>query len=199
MAYQLVCPHCQYRVNSPFVRVGAMVRCASCNKKFRVQESHVMRSIAPQAKPEYVQAIHKQAESSALEGATSLSGLSDLMQREGAPPREPHTETPLPAAQRTPRPAATPSPASTPAAHASATAEPVSPSTPREPHEPRKGARLERLRRIRDRRATRVAIIAAVAGAVLTGAILAIVFTATSSRSPGTQHPTDEGRADDGG
>lgn len=82
MAYQLICPECPHRTDAAFVRIGAMVRCAGCGHVYRVQESHVMRSIAPEAKPEYVQAIHKQAEAQAEDSSPSLSGLSELMQRE---------------------------------------------------------------------------------------------------------------------
>ena len=102
MAYQLVCPSCQERVNSPFVRVGAMVRCGSCGHTYRVQESQVMRSIAPPAKPEYVQAIRKQAEDPGEDEPVTLSGLSDLMQREAGPTRQ-ASGSPLPAGRPAPR------------------------------------------------------------------------------------------------
>jgi len=166
-----------------------MVRCASCSKKFRIQEPHVMRSITPQAKPEYVQAIHKEAESLPSEGATSLSGLSDLMQREAMPPRDAGKDEPLPAGQRRRRITDTQPSAPPPQQTESQPAA----STESETGDHANTSALAKLRRIRSSRAQRVAVIAGVSGLIIAGVILAIVLWLTDTR-PGLQQ-----RANDAG
>lgn len=193
MAYQLDCPFCQHRVNSSFVRVGAVVRCPSCDKKFRIQESHVMRSISPQAKPEYVQAIHKQAESGGIEEPSSLSGLSDLMQREAAPPNETRGQDPLPAAQRKAAEPPTTHKPNQPPAQAGPNATASNPS----PNGGERGATnkrpvFERLRRLLHPR-SRWILIAAGSGAIFAVAILAMVFWPVDSRPASVGEPTDRG------
>ena len=48
--YELTCPSCGHSVKSSFVRIGAVVRCAGCEHRFRVAESHVTRQ-APVQQP----------------------------------------------------------------------------------------------------------------------------------------------------
>lgn len=151
-----------------------------------------MRSITPQAKPEYVQAIHKEAESVPSEGATSLSGLSDLMQREAMPPRDEGDEAPLPAAQRAHRPAAATTPQPSPSKP-----EWVAPeSSGSETGQPAKASSLERLRRLRSRRARRVTVIAGVAGIaaiLIGGVVLAVVLWPTQDPEGGGEPRDDAG------
>ncbi len=89
--YELTCPSCRHVVRAPFVRVGAVVACESCGSRYRVAAEHIVRraaegagTVAEMSAPAAPgEALHVDSSGSMV----GLSGLSEMMQREGdAPP-----------------------------------------------------------------------------------------------------------------
>ncbi len=44
--YEVTCPHCEHVLTAPFVRVGAVIDCEACEKRFQIGHNHV-RHIPP--------------------------------------------------------------------------------------------------------------------------------------------------------
>lgn len=49
--YSLTCPSCEHRARSPFIRLGAVVKCASCGTKVQIRAENVRRQV--KIKPQY--------------------------------------------------------------------------------------------------------------------------------------------------
>jgi len=43
--YQLTCPYCKFKLDSPFVRAGAVITCHKCGQKYQIKNHHVRRNI----------------------------------------------------------------------------------------------------------------------------------------------------------
>lgn len=90
--YHLTCPSCQEKTRSPFIRNGAVVRCAACEYKYRIKSSHferkvhtgprtlnetdsVLRSDSVDIEPDEVAPVSIDDDGNVV----GLSGLSELM------------------------------------------------------------------------------------------------------------------------
>lgn len=90
--YHLTCPSCQEKTRSPFIRSGAVVRCAACEYKYRIKSSHferklhtgprtldetdsVLRSDSVDIEPDEITPVSIDDEGNVV----GLSGLSELM------------------------------------------------------------------------------------------------------------------------
>lgn len=89
--YRVHCPKCRHEMTSPFVRIGAAVRCVGCGEVFRIEEGHVQRrAVAGGAAESSARGSAKSAprQGSAMDDSSiGLSGLSSIMAGEGAATR----------------------------------------------------------------------------------------------------------------
>ncbi|MEO0475590.1 MAG: hypothetical protein AAF085_06420 [Planctomycetota bacterium] len=107
--YHLTCPSCQDVADSPFVRSGAVVRCAACGHKYRIKSAHftrelhtgprtldetdtVLRSDSVDIDPDEVSPVSIDEEGNVV----GLSGLSELMRWSDNQDQSQVTGTPSP-------------------------------------------------------------------------------------------------------
>jgi len=127
MPYQLHCPSCEHTSESPFVRVGAMAQCPACGSIYRIKAGHVMR---PQRAVSRSISVNEMTGSGSPiatadeEEAVTLSGLSELIEREAGPlrrsqrpvdPDSPTGQKPSPPAKAKPQTPPAKKPATKPA------------------------------------------------------------------------------------
>ena len=134
--YHLTCPSCQNVTDSPFVRSGAVVRCPSCENKYRIKSSHfdreihtgprtvdetdtILRSDSVDIDPDEVPPVSIDDEGNVV----GLSGLSELMRWSDAKPGAGDTDVSSAVNGRTGKHAA-PLPRAMPAASSTSSAAP---------------------------------------------------------------------------